>query len=159
MLVVPDVLRDPRFADNPYVTDGPHIRFYAGQPLKAADGSRVGTLCIIDRRPRDLSAAELAPLRDLAAWVEHELLPVERDRVLRRLGESEERYRSLVEEMPVITYVVAIDDQSSTIYTSPQIEPILGFTQDDGWPITSAGSRGSIPTIATVCLPRCAPRR
>lgn len=69
ILVVPDALEDPRFADNPLVTGAPHIRFYAGAPLQMADGMRLGTLCLIDRRPRTLDALELgilATLRDLA---------------------------------------------------------------------------------------------
>jgi hypothetical protein len=72
-LVVPDAVEDPRFADNPLVTDDPRIRFYAGHPLSAQDGSRVGTLCIVDHRPRALGEADLAALRDLARLVEEEL--------------------------------------------------------------------------------------
>lgn len=72
-MVVPDTLRDPRFADNPLVQNEPHIRFYAGYPLSAADGSKLGTLCLIDRRPRKLRAADLEVLRDLAAWAEEEV--------------------------------------------------------------------------------------
>jgi DNA-binding response OmpR family regulator/phosphoribosyl 1,2-cyclic phosphodiesterase len=72
-LVVSDALKDERFADNPIVTGEPHVRFYAGQPLAAPDGSRVGTLCIIDHRPRELSESDLEALRDLAALVEQEL--------------------------------------------------------------------------------------
>lgn len=72
-MVVPDTLRDPRFADNPVVQNDPHIRFYAGYPLSAADGSKLGTLCLVDRRPRRLRAADLDVLRDLAAWAEEEV--------------------------------------------------------------------------------------
>ncbi len=72
-LVVANALDDPRFADNPLVTEAPHIRFYAGHPLKAADGSRLGTLCIIDYKPRNYSPGMLASLADLAGSVEREL--------------------------------------------------------------------------------------
>jgi diguanylate cyclase (GGDEF)-like protein len=72
-LVVPDALQDPRFADNPLVTGPPHIRFYAGHPVCAADGSRVGTVCIIDRKPREFSQADTATLADLAGMVSREL--------------------------------------------------------------------------------------
>lgn len=70
---IPNALKDPRFADNPLVTGPPNIRFYAGAPLHAPDGKRVGTLCIIDDKPREFSAEELAVLRDLADEVEQEL--------------------------------------------------------------------------------------
>jgi diguanylate cyclase (GGDEF)-like protein len=72
-LVVPDCLKDPRFADSPLVTGENALRFYAGQPLHAADGSCVGTLCIFDRSPRRLSDAELSTLMDLALMVDREL--------------------------------------------------------------------------------------
>jgi GAF domain-containing protein len=71
--VVPDALRDPRFADNPLVTVELRLRFYAGHPLSLPDGTRVGTLCLIDRRPRELDEAGRRLLRDLAALVQREL--------------------------------------------------------------------------------------
>ncbi|OYY94036.1 MAG: hypothetical protein B7Y41_08875 [Hydrogenophilales bacterium 28-61-23] len=70
---VADAMRDPRFADNPLVTGPPHIRFYAGAPLSTKDGYRIGTLCIIDDQSRQLTAAELRTLRDLADCVEEEI--------------------------------------------------------------------------------------
>jgi GAF domain-containing protein len=67
-LVVPDALRDPRFVDNPLVVGHPYIRFYAGAGLRLPYGQVVGTLCIMDRRPREfdkLDVAILGGLRDL----------------------------------------------------------------------------------------------
>ena len=77
VFVVPNAESDPRFADNPLVTGPPGIRFYAGCPLMMADGSKVGTLCIIDRRPRELSAEDQGLLEDLARIVERELSVVQ----------------------------------------------------------------------------------
>lgn len=82
-LVIPDARTDDRFADNPLVTGEPHIRFYAGHPLHAADGSAVGTLCVIDRRPRTVTAGHLDRLRDLACWAEEELNHLDRRHVER----------------------------------------------------------------------------
>lgn len=68
IMVVPDAATDPRFADNPLVTSAPLIRFYAGAPLTMPSGHALGTLCIIDTKPRTLDAVELAilsTLRDL----------------------------------------------------------------------------------------------
>lgn len=72
---VPDLLADDRFADNPATAPPNSIRFYAGVPLVLRDGSRVGTLCVADRVPRVLDAAELAHLRALAGQVLKELEP------------------------------------------------------------------------------------
>ena len=72
-LVVPDALLDDRFADNPLVTGPPRVRFYAGRRITAPDGSPVGTLCLIDHRPRAFGEAQLQALSDLAALAEREL--------------------------------------------------------------------------------------
>jgi PAS domain S-box-containing protein len=79
-LVVPDTHADPRFADNPLVLGGPRIRSYAGHPLRAPDGHRIGTLCALDTVPRQLDADDLAALADLAAWAELELGSIERSK-------------------------------------------------------------------------------
>ena len=73
MLVVHDTLRDERFAAHPHVTDAPHIRFYAGQPLHSVDGLPLGTLCIMDTAARDFGGAERRMLGDLARLVQEEL--------------------------------------------------------------------------------------
>ena len=64
---------DLRFADNPLVTGAPDIRFYAGCPIKGPFGYRVGTLCLIDRSPREFTHEDGEMLRDLGAMVESEL--------------------------------------------------------------------------------------
>lgn len=70
---IADATQDERFADNPLVTGEPNIRFYAGAPLATADGHNIGTLCIIDSRPRELSVEDRASLRDLADAIEEEI--------------------------------------------------------------------------------------
>jgi diguanylate cyclase (GGDEF)-like protein len=77
VFVIPDTLKDDRFADNPLVLEDPHIRFYAGCPIRVANGSRIGTLCIIDQVPRDFCAEDEELLKDLAAMVEQELTAVQ----------------------------------------------------------------------------------
>lgn len=74
VMIVPDATLDPRFAQNPDVLGGPGIRFYAGAPLRTAEGAALGTLCIIDRKPRPpLSDEEQLTLSDLAAVVVDEM--------------------------------------------------------------------------------------
>lgn len=77
IFLVPDAALDDRFSDNPLVTGEPRIRFYAGCPLRMANGSKLGTLCIIDRQPREFGAEDKALLRDLARMAEQELIAVE----------------------------------------------------------------------------------
>lgn len=74
ILLVEDTHLDPRFADNPLVTGEPYLRFYAGAPLTVGNGARLGTLCLADDRPRQLSGEDLQLLRDLAAMAEQELM-------------------------------------------------------------------------------------
>jgi GAF domain-containing protein len=73
-LIVEDASADDRFRENPLVTGGPNIRFYAGVPLETKGGHRVGTLCILDDKPRKLTVLEVGLLKDLADWVQKELI-------------------------------------------------------------------------------------
>lgn len=65
MLIVPDTLADPRFTNNPLVTNDPHIRFYAGVTLRTSEGYALGTLCVLDRVPRELTAEQVEALQVL----------------------------------------------------------------------------------------------
>jgi len=68
-LIVPDAQQDKRFMDNPVVTGAPGIRFYAGAPIVEANGHVLGTVCVIDTRPRSLSPIQVAALEALARHV------------------------------------------------------------------------------------------
>lgn len=81
--IVPDARADARFADNPLVTGDLNIRFYAGRPLRTAQGHRVGTLCVVDHKPRILTPTQLALLTDLACIAENELNSAVRDAAFR----------------------------------------------------------------------------
>ena len=65
-LVVPDATKDERFAESPFVTGDAGIRFYAGLPLRTAEGHNVGSICIIDTKPHEFGDAQLELLNDLA---------------------------------------------------------------------------------------------
>ena len=104
MLVIPDTWLDPRFARNPLVTEPPHIRFYAGVPVRVRGGHAIGALCILDDRPRTLSEADGATLRDLAhvaeALLESRLaaaladeVAAERQVILQRLERADRQFR------------------------------------------------------------------
>ncbi len=76
-LIVEDAARDVRFADNPYVVGDPHLRFYAGHPLTAPNGERIGSFCIMDTEPRRLDQHAQDLLQDMALWVQAELVSTE----------------------------------------------------------------------------------
>ncbi len=69
MLVVHDLTLDARFVGNPLVCGNPHVRAYAGALLKTDDGQPIGTLCVLDHRPRDFTALQRDTLRVLARQV------------------------------------------------------------------------------------------
>lgn len=73
VFLIPDARLDDRFSDNPLVLGKPQIRFYAGCPLTMPNGTRLGTLCIIDQEPRQFGDDEVNALRDLASLAEQEL--------------------------------------------------------------------------------------
>lgn len=73
LLIVPDATQDARFVDNPLVTGHPGIRFYAGHPLRSPTGEVVGTLCLVDPRPREFPPGDRVMLADFASMVEREL--------------------------------------------------------------------------------------
>jgi signal transduction histidine kinase len=92
MLEVTDTFADPRFADNPYVTAEDGIRFYAGAPVVLEGTYSVGTVCVIDSRPRKLTEAQRRALRSLAR---HAAVQLELRRYARRAAEIADRMRQL----------------------------------------------------------------
>ena len=114
-LIVFDAMLDPRFADNPLVTGAPGIRFYAGVPLRVADGQALGTFCIVDTTPRFFSSEERATLLDLAATAV-DTLELHRSRRLAHeeaaerhwmenaLRQSEKRLRRMAANTPGMIY-------------------------------------------------------
>ena len=131
MFVVPDATEDERFEDNPLVTGGPEIRFYAGHPIKTSEGHRIGTLCVIDRTPRELSEKDRAVLADLAAIVEAEVHSLERlqqhvhriEDARKRAGSASEKKASFLAHMSheirtpmmsILGYVDLLGDESTT---------------------------------------------
>ena len=85
MLVIPDTLLDDRFHDNPLVVDPPNVRFYAGTPLIVDDGLAVGTLCVLDTRPRTFLTDERRALQIIANQVVTQLRT---DRLARQVAEA-----------------------------------------------------------------------
>ena len=72
-LVINDATKDERFADNPLVVGEPHVRLYVGCPLRGPNGHNVGTICIVDNKPREINDSDIETLKRLGAMAEREL--------------------------------------------------------------------------------------
>ncbi|WP_372627870.1 sensor domain-containing diguanylate cyclase [Arsukibacterium sp.] len=77
LFIIPNATEDDRFSDNPLVTDAPNIRFYAGYPLKLRQGINIGTLCLIDSKPKHLNEDDKQLLNDLGAMIEQEIRSIQ----------------------------------------------------------------------------------
>ncbi|MCE0483354.1 MAG: response regulator [Methylacidiphilales bacterium] len=135
-LVVPDAKLDPRFVDNPLVTGKPNIRFYLGNPIAAPDGSRVGTLCVIDRHPRIPSAEDLAVLQDLALIAQNELnlggltsAYKIQQQTEEKLRQSEARFREVVDIPGKFVWEITLDGK--TLFISDRVQEVLGYTAEE----------------------------
>ena len=95
LFVVSDAILDERFADNPLVTGDPSIRFYAGAPLIDAEGNPLGTICAIDRRPRQLNAHQQKALEALSRVV---IRDIQRRQATKELQKSQEKLTNLLNQ-------------------------------------------------------------
>lgn len=125
LFVIPDALLDPRFADNPLVAGAPHIRFYAGQPLKALDGCRLGTLCVIDRKPHHLTQEQRDSLHDLASLVENELNSMDIKDATRELINSQNRLSAVLEN--ILDGIITINDRGIVESFNQSAVKIFGY--------------------------------
>jgi len=106
-LIVRDALKDSRFSDSALVTRSPHIRFYAGFPLTSPEGFALGTLCAIDRRPRQLSAEQKTAMQALARQV---MALLELRRVSARMAEVLDKVKTLHGLLPICAWCKRIRD-------------------------------------------------
>ncbi len=125
MFVVRDALADQRYHESSVVSAG--FRFFAGMPLVSPEGHAVGTICVLDKRPRDLSPTQKDALRAIARQAMSQL-------ELRRVSEAESlaryRFRSLVEQLPGGVYIEDLGASSGS-YFSPQIERLTGYSAEE----------------------------
>lgn len=124
VFVVEDASADWRFADNPLVTGAHAVRFCASLPVPAADGSRVGTLCLVDRAPRSFSEEQRMLLRDLAALVAGEFAADALRRSLRQQRDSETWLRALLDHLP--ESVLMLDESANVLSVNPAAERMFG---------------------------------
>jgi PAS domain S-box-containing protein len=131
VFVVPDTRDDARFADNPFVTRAPGLRFYAGTPLAMPDGSALGALCVMAAEPRELSREQRRALAALGRQVVTQItLHEARDRALREAAQAREA------AVPPLTQtaleasasgMVMVNDAGAIVLVNSEIERIFGF--------------------------------
>jgi PAS domain S-box-containing protein len=136
-----DTLADPRTADNPFVTGPPHVRFYAGVPLRTPAGVAIGTACVFDMNPRPdgLTALQrdgLALVADLAIGrLEDAAVANAREEERRRLADSEQRFHTLADTMPQMVWST-LPDGYHDYYNARWYEftgAPVGSTDGEGW--------------------------
>ncbi len=137
-VVIPDLTADPRFAGNPFVTGPPNLRFYAGAPLLTKDGYALGTLCVSDRVPHEMSSEQKSLLESLArqAAAQFELrrelkdlarVIVERDEAQKELLSSERRLQAILDSTTAVVY--AKDRQGRYLVINRQFEELFHITR------------------------------
>lgn len=125
-MIVPDALQDERFFDNPLVTSDPDIRFYAGVPLATTQGQHLGTLCVIDRIPRELSSAQLNAINILAKNIMSHL----------DLRHSHKQAREHINDLQISSMIfdsaseaILVTDANNTIVSvNPAFTTMTGYT-------------------------------
>ena len=129
---VADCLQDERFANNPLVAGDPDLRFYAGVPLCLSDGSRVGSLCVLDNKPGALTPTQRSILRQLSLAASHAL---ESRRSAKALIASESRYRTLCAASPM--GIFGMDAAGMCTYSNARWQSISGLSYEEclglGW--------------------------
>ncbi|WP_079204319.1 response regulator [Pseudomonas sp. CC6-YY-74] len=121
---IPDARQDPRFAENPLVTEAPHIRFYAGIPLTTSSGHNLGTLCVIDRQPRQLTTPQRDGLRRLGRQV---VRLCELRLNLRRHAEQTALQRAILASAGSAIIATTATGEISSV--NPAAEHLFGYAQ------------------------------
>ena len=124
VMVVPDAHKDSRFAENLLVTGSPNIRFYAGAPLISPEGQGLGTLCVIDREPRELNPSRKSALQALARQL---MTLLEHRKTSRKLAAALRDVKTLEGLLPICSHCKGIRDDQG-IWSS--IEQYLGKHTD-----------------------------
>jgi len=128
-LNVPDATKDQRFADNPLVVNDPNIRFYAGMPLNTPDSFTLGTLCVIDRQPRELTPLQIKQLEALSRLVISQL-ELRRNNAIRIASEQQLSKVSMVQQaiLDSVNFAVISTDLQGVIQSfNLGAESILGY--------------------------------
>ncbi|WIA08911.1 hypothetical protein OEZ85_008329 [Tetradesmus obliquus] len=153
-LVVEDAQRDARFRDNPLVTAAPFIRFYAGCPLVCSNGLRLGSLCIIDGKPRSFDAESCNMLANMAEMVVREM---EKDKALEEQRMRQQRQRNKEDQAQLLRVfdcfseaIMLVDtsgDDWNIVFANEAWESVVGQKRMEGlgfWSVFKPPAPGSL---------------
>ncbi|MBC7453614.1 MAG: PAS domain S-box protein, partial [Massilia sp.] len=133
VLIIDNALLDERFRDNPLVTGEPFIQFYAGHPIRNSDGFVLGSLCLMDQKPRSLSAAQIIAFRYFASMVDDqiskEILAGYAASRAQQLRESEARFTATFEQAAVGIAHIGMD--GAWLRANRKVSEIIGYGQDE----------------------------
>ena len=140
MLLVEDATTDPRFAENPLVTGETHLRFYAGMPISSPDGFPLGTLCVLDRVPRQLTPTQISALKVLARQVtarmelrlhrrHMESALAEAKEAQAKLSASEQRFAAFMDSAPFMSFLKRADGRF--LFYNRVMAQKFGITQQE----------------------------
>lgn len=133
ILTVADARKDDRFSSNPYVTGDPHVRFYAGAPLVSADGHALGTLCVIDREPRQLEPEQndalLALSRQVMALLEERRTSAALRGAMQALSRSEALFREAYENAPI--GIALVSPEGEWLRVNESLCDMLGYPAEE----------------------------
>lgn len=128
-MIVPDALLDERFHDNPLVVGGPQIRFYAGVPLETPDGHHLGTLCVIDSKPRELTPEQLTALMTLTDSVMAHLNLRLSHKNIRQYADDLQLAGSIFEAASEA--MIVTDPDNNIITINPAFSAITGYSLEE----------------------------
>jgi len=143
VMVVPDAAADARFADNPLVAGGPGIRFYAGAPLWVGDGLSMGTLCVLDSKPRELDEAGMQCLRDLAEVV---VDAMEHHQRVHMLEQAHVEVSLAHEELTAVSHAIGHDMRAPL----RQLGALLGMFEADNADALSAEAQEELQDLKRI---------
>lgn len=133
-LIVSDAIQDDTFATISVVTESPHIRFYAGVPLITPQGAAIGSLSVMDHKPRELSSANFAALRTVAQQVmaqlelrRYTINPPSTTQSLHNITDDDIQFRQMAEHIKEVFWMTDPAKQQM-IYISPAYEQVWGRT-------------------------------
>jgi anti-sigma regulatory factor (Ser/Thr protein kinase) len=140
IMEVPDTREDERFRHNPFVTGQPHIRFYAGAPLVTPDGFALGTLCVVDTRPRRLSSEQMRALDALRHQAQGQL------ELRLRLDELQQALRE--RDKAEASQLALIADLRSSLQKVDKLTALMPYTSACVMNIVVPAEPDSIPRVS-----------